>query len=293
MRLKSVNTTRRCLTAFALVVATAPCAVGVAAQDGNQLRLSVDPLPRLLRGGTGLVHVHVDIPPGRVVPAETRGAAVGASLESTDTWSFSRQLPTFPSANLVQLPGAGAPSLAYSGNIDIVLPIDVPPGMRGTEQVRLAFTYEECGSISCGSLTTASVRVPAQFDDLVGSGEAAAFRLDAERVVIVSARRGRIDPQGLESVQPLAQFAVPVDILPDDRNPPEFFAGTSTIGDHWTISSNGQRFDAVVERRAVITESCGSYDDAPAAFVVRTTDAASFGKERAKYFTASTKTATD
>jgi hypothetical protein len=265
-----------------VAVAVAIAAAGLLqAQSTSRIQLTIEPAA-LVRGRTSIVTVRVQVPTGHFIPAETSGAVTGAWLQPSQGW-ISRELPTFPEPISVALPGSDQKVLAYSGTAQFHMPV-WPLGVSGPHDVSVRFGYQLCDSRACAppAMESASVRLDVQEPEppvrLLG------YRVDAQRVALVTATQSALTSDPVDAIKPLAQFLPRIWPLPPDHPARSEFAGDFTMGGHWTIASNGPQFDAVADQPAIVSWRC-SGDSAPLAVIARVVDA-NFANERAKYFLA-------
>ncbi len=159
------------------------------------------------------------MPPGIYVPAESRGPFSGARLEVISTSILNLQLPTYPTPTSRTLPGSRYPVLAYQGSIDIGLPLMAAPGLKGSQTLHVAFTYQSCDSKQCGPVETVDTVEPVTIVEPVAEPFSIAFRLDASRVVIPLTRDySAVQPDGPRGEKPLAALAPPFAAVPDRQN---------------------------------------------------------------------------
>src|SRR6059036_2688265 len=111
----------------------AALASGVMPGQIAPVQLTIEPA-RLIRGRTAILDISLQIPEGYFVPAETRGSLKGAWLQPLPPW-ISRELPTYPISDSVRLNGSDTSVLAYSRPFVVHMPVDVPPGLRGPNEL--------------------------------------------------------------------------------------------------------------------------------------------------------------
>ena len=263
-------------------VALAVAAIGVFAQrPTDDVTVVIQP-STLVRGRTSIVDVRVNIPDGHFVPAETRGALKGAWLQPTVTWLLSRSLPTYPIPDFVRLPGSSMPVLAYSGALTIRVPIDAAPGVTVREQFGIRFDYQLCDATSCAAVRTRTTTIEVTVDEPSATDASLAFRIDASRVAIVTDVQTRPNDQGLDFISPAARYALRIAPLPEGHEARSQLDERFRPGSHWTVMSNGRRFDAVGETPAAFRRGC---EPTPLVLIARITGEP-FRNERAKYFLA-------
>jgi hypothetical protein len=112
-----------------------------------------------------------------------------------------------------------------------------------------------------------------------------AYRIDSQRVAIVTEKLGPVSREPVELVRPLAQLIPQLEIVSQTHQARSGFTGNLVMGGHWTISSNGARFAAVAEQPAVVSWLCEG-PSAPLAIIARVPDKR-FANDQAKYFLAS------
>src|SRR6266567_2398936 len=261
----------------------AALASGVMPAQIAPVQLTIEPA-RLIRGGTAILDISLQIQEGYFVPAQTRGSLKGAWVQALPPW-LSRTLPTYPIPNSVRLPASDTAVLAYSGKVIIRLPVEVPAGVQGPNELGIRFGYQLCDSRSCGAFVTLDARANFNVEGPPQSQDLLAYRLDSRRVVIVTQMLQRLSTEPTDVIRPLAQFIPQVAILPDRHEARSRFVRDFRLGARWTIASKSSRFRAIAEQPAIVSWRCGG-DQAPLAVVARVTDEA-FISERAKYFLAS------
>ena len=237
----------------------------------------------LVRGRTSIVDVRVDIPEGRYVPAETRGALKGAWLQPIESWLLSRALPTYPIPDFVRLPGSSMPVLAYSGTVTIRVPLDVAPGVTGRRELGIRFDYQLCDAASCVAVRTRTTTTEVTVDEPSATDASLAFRIDASRVAVVTNHQTPPNDQGLDFITPAARYALRIAPLPEGHEARAQLDERFGPGSHWTVMSNGRQFDAVAELPAAFRRGCEP--TMPLVLMARITSE-SFRSERAKYFLA-------
>src|SRR5437773_7935660 len=130
----------------------AALASGVMPGQIAPVQLTIEPA-RLIRGRTAILDISLQIQEGYFVPAQTRGSLKGAWVQALPPW-LSRTLPTYPIPNSVRLPASDTAVLAYSGKVIIRLPVEVPAGVQGLNELGIRFGYQLCDSRSCGAFVT-------------------------------------------------------------------------------------------------------------------------------------------
>ncbi len=194
-------------------------------------------------------------------------------------------MPTYPIPNSVRLPASDTAVLAYSGKVIIRMPVEVPAGVQGPNELGIRFGYQLCDSRGCGEFATLDARANFNVEEPPQSQDLLAYRLDSRRVVIVTQMLHRLSTEPTDLIRPLAQFIPQVATLPDRHEARSRFVGHFRLGARWTIASESSRFRAVAEQPAIVSWRCGG-DEAPLAIVALVTDEA-FVSDRAKYFLAS------
>jgi hypothetical protein len=252
----------------------------VAAQISSRVELTIEPAPS--RGNTAWFDVRLRIPAGYFVPAESRGALKGAWLQPLTPW-FSRQLPTYPIPSEVRLPGSDRPVLAYSGTVVVRMPVDA--GLTGVPEVRVRLGYELCDSRACSRFATAEAKAKFAVPATPANHDLLGYRIDSQRVAIVTAKLFPVSREAAELVRPLAQFIPELRIVSETHSARSAFIGDLAMGAHWTISSNGARFAAAAEQPAIASYTCEG-NEAPLVIIARVPDRR-FANNRAKYFLAS------
>jgi hypothetical protein len=267
----------------ASIAAAAACALSIAAQTAPAPHF-IDGTFSLRRGATTFVRVRIDIPSGTYVPAETRGTLTGSRLEIFSAGILNRELPTYPAPTPVLLPGSGQAILAYSGSIEIGLPLRVAPGVSGARDVRLFFTYQTCSRRRCEPVATVESPRSAVVEEPPSLEVSLAFRLDPSRVVVPVA--GEVPAAEPPEVQPKpmsARFAAPFASFPRDAVPRDRFGTASQVGNTWTILSSAHTYRGIVEEQGFVTDGCGN----PGSLAIAMTVPA-LAREPAKYFLATT-----
>ena len=261
----------------------AALASGVMPGQIAPVQLTIEPA-RLIRGRTAILDISLQIQEGYFVPAQTRGSLKGAWLQSLPPW-LSRTLPTYPVPDSVRLPASGTAVLAYSGKLTIRMPVEVPAGVQGPNELGIRLGYQLCDSRACGAFATLDARAKFNVEERPLSQDLLAYRLDSRRVVIVTQMLHRLGTEPTDLIQPLARFIPQVAILPEPHEARSRFVGDFRLGARWTIASKSSRFNAIAEQPAIVSWRCGS-DETTLAIVARVTDEP-FVSERAKNFLAS------
>jgi hypothetical protein len=260
-------------------------AVGVAplkAQPATGVRI-VDRAIVLRRGQTIFAHVRIEIPPGVHVPAESRAHLSGATLEVLTAGISNRALPTYPVPTPVTLPGVRAPVLAYTGAIDIGLPLFAAPGLTGPQRLQLLFTYQACDEHACQPATSLAAAESVTVEEPPASNVSIALRLDATRVVIPLLRSYSIEqPASLQSESMVARFGRPFTAFPDDQMPGDSIADGVRPGDARTLLSNRHAYAATVQRLGFLADGCGD----PGSAAISATADPTLALDPAKYFLA-------
>jgi hypothetical protein len=112
-----------------------------------------------------------------------------------------------------------------------------------------------------------------------------AYRIDSQRVAILSEKLGSVSREPAGVIRPLAQFIPELKIVSATENARAAFVGDLAIGAHWTIASNGARFASVAEQPAIVSWACGG-DEQPLAIIASVANE-QFANNQAKYFLAS------
>jgi hypothetical protein len=253
----------------------------VAAQVSPPVQLTIEPTPS--RGGTAWFDVRLQIPEGYFIPAESRGALKGAWLQPLPPF-FSRQLPTYPIPGTVTLPGSGRPVLAYSGNLGVRMPVFLG-GLKGIDELSVRLGYQLCDSHTCSRFTVIRAKVKFSVPAPQIDHDLLAFRIDSQRVAIVTEKLGPGSREAAELVRPLAQLIPQLGIVSQTHQAHSAFTGNLAMGAQWTISSNGARYVAVAEQPAILSWGCEG-NEAPLAIIARVPDK-QFANDQAKYFLAS------
>ena len=261
----------------------AAMAAGAMTAQIAPVQLTIEPAT-LIRGRTAIVDISLQIPTGYFIPAETRGSLKGAWLQPDSPW-LSRGFPTYPIPDSARLPGSDARVFAYSGKWTVRMPVDVPPGVTGPNELGVRFGYQLCDSRACGAFATLQSTANFNVEESPQSQDRLAYRVDSQRVVIVTEMLNALTSEPSDLIRPLAQLIPQVAILPEGHEARSRFAGDLRMGARWTIASNGSRYAAIAEQPAIVSWRGGG-NEAPLAVMARVTDT-KFVKERAKYFVAS------
>jgi len=256
------------------------------AQTPAQVLLTVEPAT-LIAGRSAILNVRVQIPRGHFVPAETRGSLKGAWLKSLSSslW-FSQRLPTYPVPDSVRLPGADTPVLVYSGEAIIRLPVEVAAGTERRADVSVRFGYQLCDSKACSDVAVATTQTKLNIEEPSPNQYLLAYRVDSQRVVIVTETSNPVSGDHTDLIRPLARFVPQIAILPPRHEARSRFVGDFGMGVPWTIASNAGQYTAVAEQPAITEWRCGGGDEMRLALMARVRDR-TFVDERAKYFLAS------
>lgn len=274
-------------TGVALMMAVA---TAVAARQTGAVRVSIA-ADAFVRGGTAVLNVVVDIPPGHFIPAETRGALRGVALLPVRNTSDSRSLATFPATGSVRLPGAETPVLAYSGKTTIQLPIDLFPFTLAaarvsrfpvTQDVSVKLWYQLCDVRACQPVTsqTADGRIVALPHPPIT--DSIAFRLDASRVAVLL-NQSVPDQRGLDEESARIKFVMPLRRLPPGHAALSEFTGNLANGASWAVASMRRDFPGTVAQPTAFDGDCG--EPMPLGVVLSVVDAG-FATERMKYYLA-------
>src|SRR5262245_50292702 len=253
----------------------------VAAQISPPVQFTIEPTPS--RGGAAWFDVRLQIPEGYFIPAESRGVLKGAWLQPSAGW-YSRQLPTYPIPGGVALPGSDRPVLAYSGNLVIRMPVMIG-ALKGAQEMSARLGYQLCDTRTCSQFAVTQARVKFTVAAPAANHDLLAYRVDSQRVAIVTEKFGLVSRDPAETVRPVAQFIPKLEIVSETHNARPAFIGDLAMGADWTISSNGARFIAVAEQPAVVSWLCEG-NMAPLAIIARVPDTG-FTNDHAKYFLAS------
>src|SRR5262245_47338035 len=175
----------------------------VAAQISPRVQLTIEPTPS--RGDTAWFDVRLQIPAGYFVPAETRGALKGAWLQPLAPW-LSRKLPTYPIPDTVALPGSDRPILAYSGTLVVRMPVDALKGLNCTQELRVQLGYELCDSRACSRIDVTEAKVKFAVPSTPANHDLLAYRVDSQRVAVVTEKLFPVIREPAELVRTLAQF---------------------------------------------------------------------------------------
>jgi hypothetical protein len=257
-------------------------AVLVQAQSTSRIQLTIEPASFVL-GRASILTIRVRVPDGHFIPAERSGVVTGAWLQPS-LGGISRELPTYPAPTSVPLPGSGQKVLAYSGTAEFHMPVWALGGPFAPSDFTARFGYQLCDSLACAppAIETAHIRLDVQ--EAPAPAQLLGYRVDAQRVALVTARHSALTSDPDDAIRPLAQFLPPVWLLPAGHPARSQFTGDFEMGSHWTIASNGPQFDALADQPAIVSWRCGG-DVAPLAVMAQVADA-NFPKERAKYFLA-------
>ena len=235
------------------------------------------------RGHMAILKVHVKVPDGYFVPAETQGSLKGAWLQVLPP--LLAEIPTYPIPNSVPLSGSDRPVLAYSGSFVIEVPLRVRYPDPGPNDLSLRFAYQLCDSHMCTPVTMSVAKTVIDVQETPPRQSLLAYRLDSQRVVIVTEMKDSIGNQVSDLLRPVARMIPQIALIPENQAARSRFVGDFRMGAPWVITSNGEQFGAVVVQPAGIVWGCEG-NEAPLALIARVNDP-SFPKERAKYFLAS------
>jgi hypothetical protein len=252
------------------------------AQISPKVDLAIE-ASNVFRGHTAIINVHVKVPDGYFVPAETHGSLKGSWLQVLPPWLT--DIPTYPIPNSVPLSGSDRPVLAYSGSFVIEVPLRVRYPDPGPNDLSLRFAHQLCDSHTCTAVTMSVAKTVIDVQEPPPTQSLLAYRLDSQRVVIVTEMKDSIGNQASDLLRPVARMIPQVALIPENHAARSRFVGDFRVGAPWIIASNGAQFGAVVVQPAGIVWGCEG-NEAPLALIARVNDS-SFAKERAKYFLAS------
>jgi hypothetical protein len=230
-----------------------------------------------------MVDVRVVIPENRFIPAETNASLAGAWLQLLEPWTTG-QTPTYPIPNTIRLPGANMPILAYSGTVLVHMPVYVPPGIHGMNELVVRFGYELCDARSCTGPATVDAKATLDVQEPRPDPNRLAYRVDSQRVAILTDMTAHTVARPGDTIRPVAQFIPPLTIVAENDDVRKRFNGQLAMGAHWKISSNGPQFDAAIEQPAIVNWDCGGGEE-PLAAIARINDSV-FAGHGAKYFLA-------
>src|SRR5437867_9498740 len=149
-------------------------------------------------------------------------------------------MPTYPIPNSVRLPASDTAVLAYSGKVIIRMPVEVPAGVQGPNELGIRFGYQLCDSRGCGEFATLDARANFNVEEPPQSQDLLAYRLDSRRVVIVMQMLHRLSTEPTDLIRPLAQFIPQVATLPDRHEARSRFVGHFRLGARWDDSLGEQ-----------------------------------------------------
>src|SRR5262245_33707473 len=257
--------------------------VAAPSQTAMQPRIMIEAGP-VIRSQTAIVDVRVVIPKNRFIPAETKASLTGAWLQVLEPWPWiTGQTPTYPIPDAIRLPAASMPILAYSGTVLVHMPVYVPAGIHGPNELVVRFGYELCDARSCTGPATVDAKATLDVQEPRPDPNRLAYRVDSQRVAILTDMTARIVARPGDLIRPIAQFIPSLTIVPQNDEVRTRFNGQLAMGAHWTISSNGPQFDAALEQPAIINWDSGGEE--PLAAIAQIKDSA-FAGHRAKYFLA-------
>jgi hypothetical protein len=237
----------------------------------------------VIRSQTAIVDVRVVIPKNRFIPAETKASLTGAWLQLLEPWT-TRQTPTYPIPDAIRLPAASMPILAYSGTVLVHMPVYVPAGIHGPNELVVRFGYELCDARSCTGPATVDAKATLDVQESRPDPNQLAYRVDSQRVAILTDMTAHTVARPGDAIRPIAQFIPPLTIVPQNDDVRQRFNGQLAMGAHWKISSNGPQFDAAIEQPAIVNWDSGGGEE-PLAAIAQIKDSA-FAGHRAKYFLA-------
>jgi hypothetical protein len=263
------------------VTALASLGIALVAQTARDVTLTIDASP-VTAGRTSIVHVTIQIPEGRFIPAETRGAVQGAWLQPAPGPFFDRDLANFPIPAVTSVPGTNRPILAFAGAVAVRMPLETP-ALAGTQPLELRFGYQLCDSRRCDPfrVLTALADLPL-IQPPVTPGFVAA-RWSPSRVAIISDRNEPFDRSLPFPDRTPVRFVMPMAVLPDGHRSRAHFDGDFSVGSRWIISSSARQFTGVTDQPAVLNGGCE--DIMPLVLGADVADPR-FTGERAKFFLA-------
>jgi hypothetical protein len=258
--------------------------VAAPSQTAMQPRIMIEAGP-VIRTQTAMVDVRVVIPENRFIPAETKASLTGAWLQVLAPWPWiTGQTPTYPIPNSIHLPATNMPILAYSGTVLVHMPVYVPAGIHGPNELVVRFGYELCDARSCTGPATVDAKATLDVQESRPDPNRLAYRVDSQRVAILTDMTAHTVARPGDAIRPIAQFIPSLTIVPQNDDVRKRFKGQLAMGAHWKISSNGPQFDAAVEQAAIVNWDSGGGEQ-PLAAIAQIKDSA-FAGHRVKYFLA-------
>src|SRR5207302_10381934 len=86
----------------------------------------------------------------------------------------------------VRLPPTGMPLLAYSGTVEIIVPLLTGAGMHGTPSLSLVLTHQVCDSQRCDAPRTTTASAAVHVEEPPALDDRLAFRLDAGHAIVLA-----------------------------------------------------------------------------------------------------------
>ena len=158
--------------------------VAARSQTAMQPRVMIEAGP-VVGTQTAMVDVRVVIPENRFIPAETKASLTGAWFQVLEPW-ITVQTPTYPIPDAIRLPAASMPILAYSGTVLVHMPVYVPAGIHGPNELVVRFGYELCDARSCTGPATVDAKATLDVQESRPDPNRLAYRVDSQRVAILT-----------------------------------------------------------------------------------------------------------
>jgi hypothetical protein len=145
--------------------------------------------------------------------------------------------------------------------------------------------YQLCNSRACSRFAVTQAKVKFTVPPPQTDHDLLAYRIDSQRVAIVTETLGPLSREPSETVRPIARFIPQLEVVPETHDARPAFKGDLAMGADWTVSSNGARYASVAEQPAIVSSSCGG-NQGPLVIIARVPDKR-FANEPSKYFLAS------